>query len=361
MPHWRPRPRSRRDGRRRPFAPAERRAQRALAPGCCAMPAPSSRARLRHRRASPTSWARRGSREARSTRALQVEAEIFIAVVHSVAGRPARGPDAADGGQGHAARTPLQAIEQYLAAYKASAWMINLIEEISISDRRGRAAWMEARGRAAAGTAHALDHVARAVARRLLRRPADLLPMVVGGMVERMGSIRYVLGYPFDDEGVLRDHHERITSTAHASTAANRGEIAIRIARAAAEPASPPSRSTPTTTRVAAHPRRRRGARPSGAARGPISTSSRSIAGAQGGRDALHPGYGFLSENADSPGAAPRRASFVGPTRRRSTLFGDKAAGQRSPAMRRAGARRHRGPTTSTRRAPSSTFGAAPA
>jgi hypothetical protein len=60
----------------------------------------------------------------------------------------------------------------------------------------------------------------------------------------------------------------------HRLLIANRGEIAIRIARAAATPALPPSRSIPPTTRnrCMSAPLTRP-VKSRGAARGPISTS----------------------------------------------------------------------------------------
>jgi hypothetical protein len=77
--------------------------------------------------------------------------------------------------------------------------MINLIEEISISDRVVRAAWMETRDALQANTIHALVRLRERGLADFEGEPR-LMAMVVGGMVERMGSIRYVLGYPFEDE-----------------------------------------------------------------------------------------------------------------------------------------------------------------
>ena len=77
--------------------------------------------------------------------------------------------------------------------------MINLIEEISISDRVVRAAWLGTRDALQANTVHALTRLHERGLADFDGRPADRRP-VVGGMVERMGSIRYVLGYHFDDE-----------------------------------------------------------------------------------------------------------------------------------------------------------------
>jgi hypothetical protein len=117
------------------------------------------------------------------------------------------------------------AIEQYLKAFKASARMINLIEEISISDRVVRAAWMETRDALQANTVHALTRLRE---RGLADFEGDprIMSMVVGGMVERMGSIRYVLGYPFDDE----EYFSTITS-GYLDGARIHGDVPIEEAR----------------------------------------------------------------------------------------------------------------------------------
>ena len=125
--------------------------------------------------------------------------EIFIAVVHSVRADLLEGQMRPMEGTGTLRDTVRFAIEQYLAAYKTSARMINLIEEISISDRVVRAAWMETRDALQANTIHALVRLRERGLADFEGEPR-LMAMVVGGMVERMGSIRYVLGYPFEDE-----------------------------------------------------------------------------------------------------------------------------------------------------------------
>ena len=110
---------------------------------------------------------------------------------------------------------------------------------------------------------------------------------------------------------------------------ANRGEIAIRIARAADETGLATVAIYPADdAAVAACPRRRRGARNPGAGRAGLSRhrGRRLRRRKATGCDALHPGYGFLSENA----ALARRCAeegiiFVGPSPAALDLFGDKA------------------------------------
>ncbi len=90
-------------------------------------------------------------------------------------------------------------IEQYLKTYKASARMISLIEEISISDRVVRSAWVETRDALTANTMHSLERLkARGLAD--YDGATRTVALSIGAMVERMGAIRYVLGYQFDDD-----------------------------------------------------------------------------------------------------------------------------------------------------------------
>jgi AcrR family transcriptional regulator len=151
--------------------------------------------------------------------------EIFIAVVHSVRADLLEGQMRPMEGTGTVRDTVRFAIEQYLKAFKASARMINLIEEISISDRVVRAAWMETRDALQANTVHALTRLRE---RGLADFEGDprIMSMVVGGMVERMGSIRYVLGYPFDDE----EYFSTITS-GYLDGARIHGDVPIEEAR----------------------------------------------------------------------------------------------------------------------------------
>jgi acetyl/propionyl-CoA carboxylase alpha subunit len=109
---------------------------------------------------------------------------------------------------------------------------------------------------------------------------------------------------------------------------ANRGEIAIRIARAAAELEIPTVAVFSTDDAGSLHARRAADAR-SLAASGPAAYLDQAgliaVAG-EAACDALHPGYGFLSENA----AFARRCAeaglcFVGPRPEVLELFGDKA------------------------------------
>ena len=126
---------------------------------------------------------------------------------------------------------------------------------------------------------------------------------------------------------------------------ANRGEIAIRILRAAAELGIRPSPSTPRTTPrrcTSAGPTRpgRCGARASAAY---LDAEQLLAVAGDAGCDAIHPGYGFLSEDA---GFARRCAeaglTFVGPRPEMLELFGDKVRGRAlAEQLRRAGAGRH--------------------
>jgi len=109
---------------------------------------------------------------------------------------------------------------------------------------------------------------------------------------------------------------------------ANRGEIAIRIARAAAELEIPTVAVFSTDDAASLHARRAADAR-SLAGSGPAAylDQARLIAVAgEAGCDALHPGYGFLSENAAfACRCAEAGLRFVGPRAEVLELFGDKA------------------------------------
>ncbi|MFN3852852.1 MAG: carboxyl transferase domain-containing protein [Phreatobacter sp.] len=110
---------------------------------------------------------------------------------------------------------------------------------------------------------------------------------------------------------------------------ANRGEIAIRIARACA---SLGLRSVAVHTADDAsslHVLRadRAVALPGRGAAGYLDIAAVVAAAQEAGCDAIHPGYGFLSENADfAEACAAAGLTFIGPTPDMLRLFGDKTA-----------------------------------
>ena len=93
-------------------------------------------------------------------------------------------------------------IEQYLKAYRTSARMISLIEVTATSDRAVRTAWLETRDALLANTVHSLDRL-RELGLAHFDGPTRIVALALGAMVERMGAIRYALGYRFDDEELL--------------------------------------------------------------------------------------------------------------------------------------------------------------
>ena len=109
---------------------------------------------------------------------------------------------------------------------------------------------------------------------------------------------------------------------------ANRGEIAVRIARAASDlglravAVYSEDDATSLHTRVAdaAHPLAGKGPRAY------LSAEAIIAAARSTGCDAIHPGYGFLSERADfAQRCADAGLTFVGPRVEHLELFGDKA------------------------------------
>ncbi|MES9609323.1 carboxyl transferase domain-containing protein [Actinomadura sp. NPDC000929] len=116
---------------------------------------------------------------------------------------------------------------------------------------------------------------------------------------------------------------------------ANRGEIALRIVRAASELGL---RTVAVHTRDdAASPHTRRAdetrALPGDGAAGYLDADALVAAAKDAGAAAVHPGYGFLSENAGfAAGCAAAGLAFVGPRPELLELFGDKA---RSRALAR--------------------------
>jgi acetyl/propionyl-CoA carboxylase alpha subunit len=109
---------------------------------------------------------------------------------------------------------------------------------------------------------------------------------------------------------------------------ANRGEIAIRVARAAAEMGIASVAIFAEDDAASLHTRKTDETR---ALRGKGAAAYLDIAqivavAREAGCDAVHPGYGFLSENADFARAcAEAGLIFVGPSPETLALFGDKA------------------------------------
>ncbi|MFZ5735261.1 MAG: carboxyl transferase domain-containing protein [Pseudomonadota bacterium] len=110
---------------------------------------------------------------------------------------------------------------------------------------------------------------------------------------------------------------------------ANRGEIAIRIARAATESGlttvaiHPADDAASLHVRIADHAEQI----PGRGARAYLDIEAVIAAAKAAGCDALHPGYGFLSENADlARRCAEEGITFVGPSPEALRLFGDKVA-----------------------------------
>ena len=110
---------------------------------------------------------------------------------------------------------------------------------------------------------------------------------------------------------------------------ANRGEIAIRIARTAAELGIGTVAVHSRDDADALHPRKADAAHALGGD-GPaayLDAAALVAAARETGCDAIHPGYGFLSERADfAQACADAGLVFVGPAPRTLALFGDKAA-----------------------------------
>jgi len=115
---------------------------------------------------------------------------------------------------------------------------------------------------------------------------------------------------------------------------ANRGEIALRIIRARASLGIRSAAIYSAADRDAPHVRAADEAHPCGAApaRESYLDIDRVIEIAQTcGADAIHPGYGFLSENASFADACARaRIAFVGPPAAVIRAMGDKITSRRS-------------------------------
>src|SRR3954447_17183280 len=108
---------------------------------------------------------------------------------------------------------------------------------------------------------------------------------------------------------------------------ANRGEIAIRIARAADETGLATVAIYPADDAQSLHVRAAEAAHeiPGRGARAYLDIEAVVAAAKATGCDALHPGYGFLSENATlARRCAEEGIVFIGPSREALDLFGDK-------------------------------------
>src|SRR5712672_3387117 len=120
---------------------------------------------------------------------------------------------------------------------------------------------------------------------------------------------------------------------------ANRGEIAVRVIRACHEMGIPAVVVYSDVDRVALHVRKADEAYPIGSAA--ASESYLSIpkildVAKRSGADAIHPGYGFLSENAKfAQACANAGVKFIGPTGAAMDAMGSKT--QARQAMERAG------------------------
>ncbi len=118
---------------------------------------------------------------------------------------------------------------------------------------------------------------------------------------------------------------------------ANRGEIAVRIARAAAEAGLESVAIYATDDAGSPHVSAadRAVALPGAGARAYLDVAAIVAAAKAQSCDALHPGYGFLSENAGLARAcAEAGIIFVGPSPEHLTTFGDKAAARALAAER---------------------------
>ncbi len=117
--------------------------------------------------------------------------------------------------------------------------------------------------------------------------------------------------------------------------AANRGEIAIRIFRACTELGIPTVAIYSEEDRLSLHRYKADEAYPVGKGKKPIDAYlgideivelARRV-----GVDAIHPGYGFLAENADFADACEKAGiAFIGPTGAMMRSLGDKVAGRRA-------------------------------
>ncbi|RMC37583.1 acetyl-CoA carboxylase family protein [Paracoccus alkanivorans] len=113
---------------------------------------------------------------------------------------------------------------------------------------------------------------------------------------------------------------------------ANRGEIALRIARTAADLGLETCAVHPRDDANSLHVRRADRAEllPGQGGRAYLDIPEMVAAARRGGCDAVHPGYGFLSENAEFAEAVEAAGMrFLGPTPESLRLYGDKIAARK--------------------------------
>lgn len=125
--------------------------------------------------------------------------EIFIAVVAAVRTELLAAQMRPMAQSATMFETIRNAIVHYLRAYEESARMISLIEATAASDDTILSAWLETREALLANTVHSLDQM-RKRGLAAYDMPTRPLALAIGGMVERMGALRYTLGYQFDDD-----------------------------------------------------------------------------------------------------------------------------------------------------------------
>jgi len=128
--------------------------------------------------------------------------EILIALMRAVREELVAGQMRPLTGSRTVAEAVRHGIEQYLKAYRTSARMISIIEVTASSDRVVRTAWLETRDALLANTVHALDRLQELGLARF-EGSTRTVALALGAMVERMGTIRYALGYRFNDEELL--------------------------------------------------------------------------------------------------------------------------------------------------------------
>jgi acetyl-CoA carboxylase, biotin carboxylase subunit len=118
---------------------------------------------------------------------------------------------------------------------------------------------------------------------------------------------------------------------------ANRGEIAIRVIRAARELGIPTVAVCSEADVEALHARvadERVVIGPAAAARSYLNIDAVLAAAAEVGADAVHPGYGFLSERADFAERLDQAGiAFVGPSAEAIRSMGDKALARSTAAQ----------------------------